>query len=106
MFQRGRLDKRLPISGSRDELDLLSTQVNSLLTELERVVNELHHVGNNIAHDLRTPLARVRASLENAQRLMTESDAAFVYVERAIQGSRTDLLPYDRAAARRANPVR
>jgi signal transduction histidine kinase len=86
LFQRGRLDKRLPISGSRDELDLLSTQVNSLLTELERVVSELHHVGNNIAHDLRTPLARVRASLENAQRLMTESDAAFVYVARAIQG--------------------
>lgn len=86
LFQRGRLDKRLPISGNRDELDLLSTQVNSLLTELERVVNELHHVGNNIAHDLRTPLARVRASLENAQRLMTESDAAFVFVARAIQG--------------------
>ena len=86
LFQRGRLDERLPISGSRDELDVLSTQVNSLLTELERVVNELHHVGNNIAHDLRTPLARVRASLENAQRLMTESDAAFVFVARAIQG--------------------
>ena len=86
LFQRGRLDRRLPITGSRDELDLLSTQVNSLLTELERVVSELHHVGNNIAHDLRTPLARVRASLENAQRLMTESDAAFVYVTRAIQG--------------------
>ncbi len=86
LFQQGRLDKRLLISGGRDELDLLSTQVNALLTELERVVNELHHVGNNIAHDLRTPLARVRASLENAQRLMTESDAAFVFVARAIQG--------------------
>lgn len=86
LFQQGRLDKRLPISGKRDELDLLSEQVNSLLIELERVVNELHHVGNNIAHDLRTPLARVQASLENAQRLMTESDAAFPFVARAIQG--------------------
>jgi len=86
LFQKGRLDKRLRIYGNRDELDILSTQVNSLLTELERVVNELNNVGNNIAHDLRTPLARVQASLENAQRLMTESDAAFVFVARAIQG--------------------
>ncbi|BDV37233.1 two-component sensor histidine kinase [Methylocystis bryophila] len=85
LFQKGRLDERLPISGRRDELDILSTQVNSLLMELERVVNELHHVGNNMAHNLRTPLARVQASLENAQRLMPESEAAYAFVTRAIQ---------------------
>ncbi len=85
-FQKGRLDERLPISGNRDELDILSAQVNSLLKELERVVSELNHIGNNIAHDLRTPLARVQASLENAQLVMSEKDSAFVFVARAIQG--------------------
>ena len=85
-FQEGQLRQRLPVSGSADELDLLSAQVNSTLNELERVVNELHHAGNNIAHDLRTPLARVQASLENAQRLMAESDPAFGWVDQAIVG--------------------
>jgi signal transduction histidine kinase len=85
-FQQGQLRQRLPLSKSRDELDLFSAQVNSMLTELERVVNELHHVGNNIAHNLRTPLARVQACLENAQRLTKVSDAAFEPLNQAIVG--------------------
>lgn len=85
-IQQGQLHQRLPLSKSRDELDLFSAQVNVMLTELERVVNELHHVGNNIAHGLRTPLARVQACLENAQRLLTESDAASQSLNRALVG--------------------
>ncbi|CAN2535480.1 Adaptive-response+sensory-kinase+SasA [Methylocapsa aurea] len=86
LYQQGQLDRRLPVTRNRDELDIFSEQVNSLLAELEHVVGELHQVGNNIAHDLRTPLARVRANLEKAQRSVTESDPSFVLIARAIQG--------------------
>ncbi len=86
LYQQGQLDRRLPVTRNRDELDIFSEQVNSLLAELEHVVGELHQVGNNIAHDLRTPLARGRANLEKAQRSVTESDPSFVLIARAIQG--------------------
>ncbi len=63
----GHLKRRLPLSAANDELDSLSTSVNDMLEELERAISELHHVGDHIAHDLRTPLCRVRAHLEVAQ---------------------------------------
>ena len=64
----GHFAERLPTRGSGDDLDCLAEGVNQMLAELERLLDELHNVGNNIAHDLRTPLARVRAQLERARR--------------------------------------
>ena len=85
-IQKGQLRQRLPVSGARDEFDHLAEAVNAMLGELEWAIEELHQVGNNIAHDLRTPLTRVRTHLERAQRLLGEQTEALELVERAISG--------------------
>ncbi len=64
----GQLTERLPFKQNGDDVDHLAEGVNHMLDELERLLDELHNVGNNIAHDLRTPLARVRAQLERTRR--------------------------------------
>jgi signal transduction histidine kinase len=64
----GDLTGRLPLSGSGDELDRLSATFNSMLDRLERLMAGLQEVSDNIAHDLRTPLTRIRAEAENAAR--------------------------------------
>jgi signal transduction histidine kinase len=65
---RGNLRQRLPVSARRDELDLLAGIVNSMLDEIERLMGEVKGVCDSIAHDLRTPLTRVRAQLHRLQR--------------------------------------
>ncbi len=64
----GELKGRLALSGSGDELDRLSATFNTMLDRIERLMAGLHEVSDNIAHDLRTPLARIRAEAENAVR--------------------------------------
>ena len=67
-LREGRLGERLPVHGRNDDIDRLAESVNHMLDELERLFDELHNVGNNIAHDLRTPLARIRTQLERTRR--------------------------------------
>lgn len=66
-IRRGDLRKRLPVSARRDELDLLAGIVNGMLDEIERLMGEVKGVCDNIAHDLRTPLTRLRAQLHRLQ---------------------------------------
>ena len=63
----GDLTKRLPLSNRRDELDMLAAIVNAMLDRIERLMNEVKGVCDNIAHDLRTPLTRLRAQLYRMQ---------------------------------------
>ncbi len=60
----GELDRRLPVRGSPDDLDELCREVNRMLDEIGRLVGQIRAVGDNIAHDLRAPLAVMRARLE------------------------------------------
>ena len=62
-IMRGDLRQRLPMSPRRDELDLLAGIVNTMLAEIERLMTEVKGVCDSIAHDLRTPLTRLRAQL-------------------------------------------
>ncbi|MFP3569645.1 sensor histidine kinase [Paraburkholderia sp. SIMBA_030] len=59
---QGDLGQRLPVGG-RDEIDMLAHLVNHMLAEVERLMNEVKGACDGIAHDLRTPLARVRTLL-------------------------------------------
>lgn len=59
----GTLALRLPLSRRGDELDALSALVNRMMDEVEHLLGEVRSVGNNLAHDLRTPLNRLRAQL-------------------------------------------
>lgn len=70
-IMKGNLRERLPVDGGGDDLQLLGRAVNRMLDRLEQLMNEIKDVGNNIAHDLRTPLARVQARLERASSLLS-----------------------------------
>jgi len=64
----GDLSQRLPVTGSGDDFDKLAGIVNTMLAEIERLVGDIKAAGDNIAHDLRTPLTRLRTRLEGALR--------------------------------------
>ena len=66
-IRQGDLSKRLPVSRRGDEVDQLAGIVNTMLGEIERLMNEVKGVCDNIAHDLRTPLTRLRARLYRTQ---------------------------------------
>jgi signal transduction histidine kinase len=66
-IMRGDLRRRLPVSARRDEIDLLAGIVNTMLAEIERLMSEVKGVCDSIAHDLRTPLTRLRAQLHRLQ---------------------------------------
>ncbi|WGK92936.1 sensor histidine kinase [Pseudomonas migulae] len=71
----GDLTRRLPLSNRRDELDMLAAIVNAMLERIERLMNEVKGVCDNIAHDLRTPLTRLRAQLYRMQQQAGEGSA-------------------------------
>jgi len=64
---RGDLRKRLPVGGGNDEFDRLAGNVNRMLDEIERLLGEVSSVSDAVAHDLRTPLTRLRARLERTR---------------------------------------
>jgi signal transduction histidine kinase len=64
----GDLSGRLPIAGTGDELDRLATNVNAMLERIEALMHGLKEVSDNIAHDLKTPLTRLRNRCEQALR--------------------------------------
>ncbi len=73
-IMQGDLDERLPEQGTRDDLDLVTKSVNHMLDEIVRLLGQIRSVGANIAHDLRTPLAVMRARLERGLEAERESD--------------------------------
>ena len=64
----GDLSRRAPVFGSGDEFDRLSEQLNAMLAKLERLVISSRSAGDSIAHDLRSPLTRLRNRLEGGLR--------------------------------------
>ncbi len=64
----GRMDARVPTSQSRDELEELVILFNSMLEKIETLIKGMHGSLDAVAHDLRTPLARLRGTAEMALR--------------------------------------
>ena len=62
----GDLSGRLPIAGTGDELDRLAGNLNAMLERIEALMRGLKEVSDNIAHDLKTPLTRLRNRCEEA----------------------------------------
>ena len=60
------LGQRIPLRGTRDEWDQLAANLNLMLDRIEALMAEVKQVTDNVAHDLRTPLARMRRRLERA----------------------------------------
>ncbi len=61
---RGEVRYRIPLSGSGDEFDRLAANLNAMLDQIERLMGSVRQVTINIAHDLRSPLSRIRQRLE------------------------------------------
>ena len=72
----GDLSGRLPIAGSGDELDRLASNLNAMLERIEALMRGLKEVSDNVAHDLRTPLTRLRNHAEEALRT-AKDDAGY-----------------------------
>ncbi|MBL4870716.1 MAG: HAMP domain-containing histidine kinase [Robiginitomaculum sp.] len=62
----GDLKKRIKRNLSGDELDVLAEHLNSMLDHIDRLMQAMRYAGDSIAHDLRSPLTRLRTRLENA----------------------------------------
>jgi signal transduction histidine kinase len=62
----GNLSDRIPLHGTRDEFDQLAANLNRMLDQIERLMTAMREVTDDVAHDLRTPLSRLRTRLELA----------------------------------------
>jgi signal transduction histidine kinase len=71
----GNLSSRIPLNGSGDELDRLSVSLNAMLARIEELMGSLREVSDNIAHDLKTPLTRLRNRAEQALRSTEGAEA-------------------------------
>lgn len=60
----GDMTRRIPVSGRNDEFDALAESLNAMLDQIERLLAGMKQVSDNIAHDLRSPLTRMRSRLE------------------------------------------
>lgn len=69
------LDKRIPLRGSHDEWDRVAENLNLMLDRIETLMGEVKQVSDNVAHDLRTPLTRMRGRLEKAYQGPRSGDA-------------------------------
>ena len=81
----GDLTRRLPVSGSGDELDRLAEGLNEMLGRIAELMQGLREVSDNIAHDLRTPLTRLRNHAEAALAFGGDAAAYRLALEKTIE---------------------
>ena len=88
-FMNGELNSRLPVADEGGDIDKVARAVNLMLDEIARLLQQLKSVGDNIAHDLRTPLAVARARIERAlnndaeiEELRAAMEAALAQIEK------------------------
>jgi signal transduction histidine kinase len=79
----GDLTRRVRVSGRGDEFDRLAETINDMLDRIARLMDGVRQVSNAIAHDLRTPITRARARLEDAAAHATGEAALRAAIERA-----------------------
>jgi signal transduction histidine kinase len=80
----GDLTQRVRLSGTGDEFDLLAETINDMLDRIARLMDGVRQVSNAIAHDLRTPIARARARLEDAALHSANEAELRAAIERAM----------------------
>ena len=83
----GDLGGRLPVAGTGDELDRLADNLNVMLERIEALMHGLKEVSDNIAHDLKTPLTRLRNRSEEALRTAASEAEYRAALEATIEES-------------------
>jgi signal transduction histidine kinase len=82
----GDMTRRIPVRGSDDDLDRLAVTYNRMLDRIAALMESLRQVSNDIAHDLRTPLARLRQRLEASRALTSQPEQV-----EAVSGALADV---------------
>lgn len=80
----GDLSRRVPLSDRQDEFDKLGTTMNAMLDRIAQLMEGVRGVSDAIAHDLRTPIARARTKLEEAQLSARDEAALHAAIEQGI----------------------
>lgn len=83
----GSLSDRLPVHDTNDEFDRLASHLNVMLDRINMLMQGLRELSDNVAHDLRTPLTRLRNTAEDSLRRATTLEEARTGLERAIEES-------------------
>jgi signal transduction histidine kinase len=81
----GDLSRRVPVTASHDEFDTLAENLNRMLDRIERLMSGVREVTDSVAHDLRTPLNRLRNRLETALRHMGQAGEQREELEAAVE---------------------
>ena len=89
--QRGRMEIRLPSREDGDELDVLAAQVNQMLDEIDELLHSVAGVTDNIAHDLRTPLSRLRLRLDDIGHGLEKTSGSTAVLEKTLEEAQVDL---------------
>jgi signal transduction histidine kinase len=82
---QGDLTQRVPERASSDEFDQLARMINHMLDQIQLLIEGVRNVSNAVAHDLRTPLAEVRARLEDVLRSRSASEEVYGEIESAVE---------------------
>ena len=80
----GRIDERVPLAGTGDDLDRISSRLNTTFDRLSQLIIRVNESSTDIAHDLKTPLGRLRQKLETALSRMSEHSESRPLIEQAI----------------------
>ncbi len=86
-IMRGNLSRRIPLQGTGDEFDQHVQNLNDMLDRIEQLMHGVRQVSDNIAHDLRSPLNRLRGRLEVALFHKSDPEAYRRAIEQAIAGT-------------------
>ena len=81
----GDLSRRVPLSHHNDDFDQVAENLNQMLDRIQRLMEDIRRVSDGIAHDLRTPLARLRQHLEEARRQAEPDAESARYLEGSIK---------------------
>jgi signal transduction histidine kinase len=91
----GDLSERLPVAGTGDELDRLASNLNDMLDRIEALMLGLKEVSDNIAHDLKTPLTRLRNRCEAALRTANDEPEYRAALESMLDESEGLIRTFD-----------
>ncbi len=86
IISRSTLDKRVPVKGTDDEIDRLALTFNSMLERIQTLITGMKEINENIAHELRSPITRIRGAAEMALSGKTSSDELKTVIADTVEG--------------------
>jgi signal transduction histidine kinase len=95
-IEAGDLGRRIPVLDAEDEFTRLNHDINHMLDQIQHLMDGVRAVSNAIAHDLRTPLGRIRSILDDALRPGTAREQLIETASAAIRGIDDLIMIFDK----------